>query len=138
MRWFHLVVLVFCSLAMTIGGCKRPYTYNVQVINATFDEVRAVKIDWGSGNENVGDIDFRKERTIGPLFSHPPQKTTLTWTDGGTVKTATADLPPSPPSFDGTFFIVLKDDAITVTAAPLGDKQTYERLRQQVPDPPPL
>ncbi len=136
MRWFNLALFAVCALVLVIGGCKKPY--NVQLINATFDDIRDVKLDWGGSNQNVGYVAFRKEATIGPLFALPPRTTTLTWTDSGTVKTATADVPASPAGFDGTFFIVLKDDAITVTAVPYGDKQAYERLRQQVPDPPRL
>jgi hypothetical protein len=136
MRWFYGVVLAICGLAMMIGGCKKPY--NVTLINASLDEIRDVKLDWGQGNQSMGDVGFRKEQTLGPLFSRPPEMTTLTWNDGGTTRSATAAVPSAPPNFDGTFFILLKDDAITVTAVPYGDKQTYEQLRRQVPDPPML
>ncbi|GEM_PF-2917247 len=129
---------VMLFLMCNAGGCKKPYTYNVQVINATWGDLRSVKLDWGKGNEAIGDINSRKEQVLGPWFTRPPETVTLTWVDDGKERTASANVPVPPASFDGTYFILVKDDDMSVHMAALGDKQTYQRLRAQVPGPPPL
>lgn len=133
-----LAGLVALVLVCNAGGCKKPYTYNVQVINATWGDLRSVKLNWGKGNGAIGDIASGKEQVLGPYFTRPPETVTLTWMDEGTERSASANVPVPPASFDGTYFILVKDDAISVHMATLGDRQTYERLRGQVPGPPPL
>ena len=132
------VGLVALVLLSTVGGCKKPYTYNVQVINATYGDLGSVKLDWGQGKQAIGDIASRKEQVWGPCFTRPPQTVTLTWLDEGKERSAAADIPVPKAGFDGTYFILVKDDAISVHMAALGDRQTYDHLREQVPGPPAL
>jgi len=133
-----LLVLVALTLVCNAGGCKKPYTYGVQIINATYGDLRSVKLDWGKGKHAIGGITSGKEQVLGPWFSRPPDTVTLTWMDEGREMAASAEVPVAAAGFDGTYFILVKDDAISVHMANLGDRQTYERLREQVPGPPPL